>query len=161
VKLGKFFPGDRCEQTMADWYGAAMTHLSSRLTAEVFPHNKLQLVNVYELYDAPRPVGAHPALALEDHFGLRRKNGSPKPAFHVLQQAIAGDLTVDLGAVPTPDLPAYWKLARWGRELHGRLTGVPSVATLAGEPLVLEKVVPQSARGAMTNHEHASEEAAS
>jgi hypothetical protein len=113
-------------------------------------------------------VGAHPALALEDHFGLRRKNGSPKPAFHVLQQAIAGDLTVDLGAVPTPDLPAYWKLARWGRELHGRLVGTPSVAfpkgepqALAGEPLVLEKVVPQSARGSFANHEHASEEAAS
>lgn len=162
LKLGKFFPGDRCELTMAEWYGAAMTHLSSQLTSAVFPHNQLQLVNVYELYDAPRPVGAHPALALEDHFGLRRKNGSPKPAFHVLQRAIAGDLDVDLAAVPTPPLPAYWKLARWGRELHGRLVGAPQVAipmgeplALAGEPLVLETVVPQLA------HEPATEEAAS
>jgi hypothetical protein len=101
----------------------------------------LQFVNVYELYDAPRPVGAHPALALEDHFGLRRRNGSPKPAFAVMQQAIAGDLSIDLTAWPTPALPGYWKLARWGRELHARLAGEP-VPVLAGEPLLLETVVP-------------------
>lgn len=141
VKLGKFFPDDRCEDTMSAWYGAAMSHLSATLTPERFPHNRLQFVNVYELYDAPRPVGAHPALALEDHFGLRRRNGSPKPAFAVMQQAIAGDLRIDLAAWPTPALPGYWKLARWGRELHARLAGEP-VPVLAGEPLLLESVVP-------------------
>lgn len=141
LKLGKFFPGDRCEDTMSVWYGAAMAHLSAALTPERFPHNRLQLVNVYELYDAPRPVGSHPALALEDHFGLRRRDGSPKPAFGVLQQATRGELSVDLAAWPTPALPAYWKLARWGRDMHARLAG-GSVPVLAGEPLVLEAVVP-------------------
>jgi hypothetical protein len=146
VKLGRFFPDERCEDTQSRWYGAAMSHLRGRLTNEVFPHNRLQLVNVYELYDAPRPVGAHPVMALEDHFGLRRRNGSPKPAFQVLQGVIGGTLSVDVAEWPAPALPAYWKLARWGRDLHARLAGEP-VATLAGEPLVLEAVVPALAHG--------------
>ena len=126
---------------MAEWYAAAMTHLVAKLTPETFPLNRFHFVNVYELYDAPRPVGAHPALALEDHFGLRRTNGSPKPAFHVLRSIIAGELALDLASVPAATPPAYWKLARWGRGLHARLAGLPA-STAAAEPLVLETVVP-------------------
>ncbi|MFN3429330.1 MAG: family 1 glycosylhydrolase, partial [Candidatus Sericytochromatia bacterium] len=47
VKLGRFFPDERCEDTQSRWYGAAMSHLRSRLNSLVFPHNRLQLVNVY------------------------------------------------------------------------------------------------------------------
>lgn len=120
-RWGRFFPRERDEASMATWYAAAMTHLAEEMTPERFPHNRFQMVNVYELFDAARSVGQHPIMRLEDSFGLVRRDGTPKPAFGVLRDVIAGR-RFGLDEVPAPELPAYWHLARWGRNLQARLS---------------------------------------
>lgn len=130
LKLGRFFPGERDEVSMADWYGAALCHLQGALTPARFPHNTDFWVNLYELYDAPVPVGSHPALRVEDHFGLVRSDGTPKLAYHVVRDAMHGVLAYDLATVP-PARPSWpWRLGRWGDRWR------------QPAPTVLERVVP-------------------
>ncbi|MFP5500880.1 MAG: hypothetical protein ACLGIN_00230 [Candidatus Sericytochromatia bacterium] len=118
-KWGRFFPNERSEDSMAGWYAAAMSHLAATLTPERFPANKLFMANVYELYDAPQPVGSHPALALEDHFGLVRRDGARKPAFEVMQAITCGD-RFDPAAAPAANPPGYWKVAEFGQRFQAR-----------------------------------------
>lgn len=113
----RVFAGPRNEDTMAAWYAAALPHVAERLRQPALAGNRAQWVNVYELFDAPRPVGGGGLLALEDHFGLVRLDGSLKPAFRVLQAVARGE------AVPVPALqrrlaPRYWRLGGWLRRFE-------------------------------------------
>ena len=143
-KLGRFFPeAERDEASMADWYAACLPHVAARFDSGAFPANRFNWINVYELFDPPRPAGGHPALAVEDHFGLVRRDGVPKAAYGVLQALCRGD------AVATPALtrrkaPLYWRLGTWARRAEARLRGAEAPAVLLGEPLVLERVIPRA-----------------
>lgn len=139
IPVLRFYPADRCETSMASWYGAAMTHVAGTLTRDRFPHNTSSWINLYELFDAPRPVGEHPLLKIEDHFGLVRRDGTPKAAFGVMQAIMRGEEAPVAPPVPAR-LPAYWHLAQLGQRLQARL----APQTLMGEPLVLERTVPQA-----------------
>jgi hypothetical protein len=135
IKLARFFPGDRDEGTMARWYARALVRLGEKLTKTHFPHNQDHWVNLYELFDPLQPVGGHPLLVIEDHFGLVRCDYTRKPAFEVVKAAFAGTLEAE----PLPwkhREPLYWRLARWGRALDSRLRPAPAYAPM------LERVVP-------------------
>jgi hypothetical protein len=96
-----------------------------------FPHNTCHWVNLYELFDPLQELAGHPVLAIENHFGLIRKDFTRKPAFDAVKLAIAGQYGTL--AAPWPDRePFYWRVARWGRALDARLRPQP----------VLEKVIP-------------------
>ncbi|HEY9720411.1 MAG TPA: family 1 glycosylhydrolase [Oscillatoriaceae cyanobacterium] len=120
LKWGRFFPGERDEVSMADWYGAALCHLQTALTRARFPHNTAHWINLYELFDAPHPVGAHAALRVEEHFGLVRRDGTPKLAYHVVREAMHGTLAYDLATVGAPRVPLPWRLARWAEQWRER-----------------------------------------
>ncbi|MDB5102088.1 MAG: Ricin lectin [Cyanobacteria bacterium RYN_339] len=131
VGLANFFPGTRGEAPMADWYARALPCIVDKLAR--FPHNQCHWVNMYELFDPLRELTGHPALAIENHFGLIRKDYTRKPAFDTVQAAIAGNFST----LPAPwrtREPFYWRVARWGRRLDARLRPSP----------VLEKLIPQA-----------------
>lgn len=137
VKLGKVFPGERDAGTMAAWYARALLEVTARLSPERFPHNRVSWINLYELFDPLRPLGGHPVMQIEDHFGLVTCTYERKPAFEVVRAAIAGTLSPELARWPHRT-PWYWHLARWGRALDARLRPAP-VFTPA-----LEAVVPRA-----------------
>jgi hypothetical protein len=143
-KIGRFFPdAQRDEASMADWYAACLPHVAARLAPEAFPANRGTWINVYELYDPPRPAGGHPALALEDHFGLVRRDGTPKAAYHVVRALCRGE-AVAQPALTRRKAPLYWRLGTWARRAEAKLRGFEAPAVLAGESLVLERVVPRA-----------------
>jgi hypothetical protein len=118
----RVFSGPRSEHTMAAWYAAALPFVAERLRQPALAGNRAHWVNVYELFDAPRPVGGGGLLALEDHFGLVRLDGTLKPAFQVLQAVTRGE------AVPAPLLerrraPRYWRVGTWLRRLEAAQSG--------------------------------------
>jgi hypothetical protein len=84
-----------------------------------------------------RPLEGHPVLAIENYFGLVRKDFTRKPAFDTVKAAFAGNFST----VPAPWAgrePLYWRVARWGRKLDARLRPQP----------VLEKVIPAATSSA-------------
>lgn len=139
-KLGRFFPeAARDEGSMADWYAACLPHVAAKLAAEAFPANRFAAwVNVYELFDPPRPFGGHPALAIEDHFGLVRRDGTPKAAYRVLQALCRGE-EVATPALTRRKSPLYWRLGGWARRAELAVRGAEMPAALMGESLVLER----------------------
>jgi hypothetical protein len=125
----RIFAGPRNEATMAAWYAAALPYVAERLQQPALAGNRTRWVNVYELFDAPQPVGGGGVLALEDHFGLVRLDGSLKPAFYVLQAVARGE------EVPTPALerrlaPRYWRLGSWLRRQEAARSGGASAGSL-------------------------------
>lgn len=127
-RLGRFFPGDRDEGTMARWYAHALAAVERKLAADSW-------VNCYELFDPLRELEGHPVLALENHFGLVRRDYTRKPAFETVRAAFAGEHVVDV--MPWRDRPPlYWHLARWSRRLEDKLRPAPMRLR------VLESVVP-------------------
>lgn len=130
-KLGRFFPeAVRDEATMAAWYAAALPHVQARL-APVEAQSLGAWVNLYELFDPPRPCGGHPALAIEDHFGLVRRDGRPKPAYHVVRALARGEAVAG-PALEARQAPLYWRLGGWARRVVGQ-----APAALPDAPLVL------------------------
>ena len=119
---------------MAAWYAAAIPCVQGLLAPfEAQPLGAW--LNLYELFDPPRPCGGHPALAIEDHFGLVRRDGTPKPAYAVVQALARGE------AVRSPSLeprraPLYWRLGGWARRVVGQ-----APAALPASPLVLPQGV--------------------
>jgi hypothetical protein len=111
----RWFPAaPRDEDTMAAWYAAALPHVA-RLLAGQAGGGPAPWINVYELFDAPRPVGGGGLLAIEDHFGLLRRDGGRKAAYGVLRAITRGE------PITPPPLarvraPRYW---RWGGWLRG------------------------------------------
>jgi hypothetical protein len=131
----RVFTGPRNEDTMAAWYAAALPYIADRLRQPALAGNRSHWINVYELFDAPRPIGGGGLLALEDHFGLVRLDGTPKPAFKVLQAVTRGE------AVPAPMLqrrlaPRYWRLGKWLRRLEAAQMGEDAPEAVA-DPWVL------------------------
>jgi hypothetical protein len=133
LKLGRFFPGERDEGSMARWYGQALPAIQEALTR--FPYNRCTWINLYELFDPLVALQGHPALAVENHFGLVTRDYARKPAFAVVQAAIAGTLTADPLPWPTR-APWYWALARLGRRVDARLRPAPVYE--------LERLVPRA-----------------
>lgn len=119
----RVFSGPRSEATMAGWYAAALPHVAARLRQPALAGNRAHWINVYELFDAPRPVGGGGLLALEDHFGLVRLDGSLKPAFQVLQAVARGE-TVRAPALQKRLAPRYWRLGSWLRRREAARFGV-------------------------------------
>ncbi|MEB3197872.1 MAG: family 1 glycosylhydrolase [Candidatus Sericytochromatia bacterium] len=126
-----FFPeGARGEARMADWYAAALPHVAESLGAEGLSQPSATWVNVYELLDSRQPHGGTGLLALEDHFGLVRADGTPKPAFEVVRAVTAGE------PIASPSLcaraaPLYWQLGHW---LAGRLPAARDHWVLPASP---------------------------
>lgn len=121
----RFFPEDHSDETMHDWYAAVLPHLSDRLAPEKWPHNKLHLANVYELYDAhPGEIfaGQHAdVIGIEYHFGMMRYTGDPKPAFHLMRDHLRGDASPASAAkrrTPTNPLGLYIKGSAVTKTIH-------------------------------------------
>ncbi|HEY9900102.1 MAG TPA: hypothetical protein V6D00_13055 [Pantanalinema sp.] len=124
----RFFPEDHSPETMRDWYAQALPHLAERLAPERWPHNKLNLANVYELYDAvPGHLmdGSHAeVIGIENHFGLIDVTGALKPAYHVLKDMIHGRLLAAeplKRRTPTHPLRLYMQGSAASRMVHRRL----------------------------------------
>lgn len=139
-KLGRFFPeAERDEASMKAWYAAALPHVQKLLGPEHFAPNALgSWINLYELFDPPRPFGGHPALAIEDHFGLVRRDGTPKPAYHVVRALARGE-AVEVPQLEARQAPLYWRLGGWARKVVGQ-----APTTLPASPMVLSRIVPQA-----------------
>lgn len=125
----RFFPEDHSEETMAEWYASVLPHLQARMAPEKWPHNRLHLANVYELYDAkPGEIlgGDHAeVIGLEYHFGLMRHTGEPKSAFALLQGQIRGDAaeaTTSRRRTPTNPLGLYMKGSAASKAIHRRVS---------------------------------------
>lgn len=123
----RFFPEDHSEETMHDWYAAVLPHLSERLDPASWPHNKLHLANVYELYDAhPGEIqgGQHAdVIGIEYHFGMLRHTGDPKSAFGVMRDHIRGEVAPATAAkrrTPTNPLGLYIKGSAVTKTIHRR-----------------------------------------
>jgi hypothetical protein len=114
----RWFPATpRGEDTMAAWYAAALPHVVGLLAEQPGPRTS-PWINVYELFDAPLPVGGSSLLAIEDHFGLVRRDGTPKPAYAVVRALVRGEPVEAPPLVRVP-APRYW---RWGGWLRGLVT---------------------------------------
>ncbi|MBM3270153.1 MAG: family 1 glycosylhydrolase [Candidatus Sericytochromatia bacterium] len=98
----RFFPEDHTEGRMADWYAHALPHVAARVGPESLPDQDFHLINLYELIDAePDSIGGRSDLVdIEYHFGLLRCDASPKPAFDVVREIVAGR--------PVPATKADW-----------------------------------------------------
>jgi hypothetical protein len=121
----RFFPEDHSDQTMHDWYAAAVPCLTDRLDPAKWPHNKLHLANVYELYDAnPGEIfgGDHAeVVGIEYHFGLLRANGDPKPAYGFFRDWIKGRIQPQAVAPrksPTNPLGLYIRGSAVSKTVH-------------------------------------------
>lgn len=89
-----FFPDDHSEESMAAWYAKALPYLADRMKPERWPHNRLHVINAYELMDPP-PLSIlggehHEVVGIEYHFGLLRHDRSPKEAYGVFKDVAAG-----------------------------------------------------------------------
>lgn len=125
----RFFPEDHSEASMADWYAAAIPYVGDRLAPSRWPHNKLHLANVYELFDGtPGEImeGQHAeVVGIEYHFGLVRRSGEPKPAFDLLRDYLR-DGRIPVREAPrrggTNPLELYMRGSAASKLVHRRVT---------------------------------------
>jgi len=89
-----FFPDDHSEESMEAWYAEALPFLADRMRPDRWPHNRLHVINAYELQDPPALsiFGGehHEVVGIEYHFGLMRHDRTPKPAYGVFKDVAAG-----------------------------------------------------------------------
>ncbi|HEY9766324.1 MAG TPA: family 1 glycosylhydrolase [Chroococcales cyanobacterium] len=110
--FSNLFRDEHTEENMVEWYACSLPHLARQLRRDRFPHNKINLVNLYELYDAPPTVTNHSLLKLEQHFGLVRTNDQPKLVYPLIARIFRGEFDY----TPTSSgrlIPPYIQTA-WG-----------------------------------------------
>lgn len=103
---------DHTEETMVEWYAASLPYLARQLQPKRLPHNKINLINLYELYDAPTSPEGHQILKLEQHFGLVKEGNQPKLVYPLISKIFRGEFDY----VPTASgrlIPPYIQTA-WG-----------------------------------------------
>ncbi len=120
-----FFPDDHSEASMEAWYAEALPFLADRMRPDRWPHNRLHVVNAYELQDPPSEsiLGGehHEVVGIEYHFGLLRSDRSPKTAYRVFQDVAAGrPLPVPgrAGRSKTGALNVYMKTSQASKTVH-------------------------------------------
>lgn len=120
-----FFPDNHSEESMEAWYAQALPYLAERMRPERWPHNRLHLINAYELIDPPTQsiLGGehHDVVGIEYHFGLMRHDRSPKAAYRVFQDVAAGrplSAPARSSRAKTGPLNVYLKTSQASKTLH-------------------------------------------
>jgi hypothetical protein len=118
----RFFPEDHSEAKMATWYGRALEQAAQVLSAANLQSKIPPSVNLYELIDphSNSIAGSSSLVDIEYYFGLLRRDGTPKPAFEVVKQAIAGNLKAATKGtrVHSGPLQIYMEASKISRGFH-------------------------------------------
>lgn len=118
--LGSLFQDDHTEEAMVEWYASSLPYLAKQFRSGRLPHNKINIVNLYELYDAPADPENNSILKLEQHFGLMKHNYEPKLVFPLISRIFKGQFDY----APTASgrlIPPYIQTAKGSKWMHRAL----------------------------------------
>ncbi|MEB3297987.1 MAG: hypothetical protein VKO21_00690 [Candidatus Sericytochromatia bacterium] len=123
---GAMFQDAHDEDAMARWLALAVPRLARLAGPAALPDQDLHVVNLYELVDPPRPIALEGLVAIENHFGLLRADGTPKPAFHVFRDVMHADAEPEGSAPPLGSGPLRWMAdaSHASRDLHRKVQPV-------------------------------------
>ncbi|MEB3236187.1 MAG: hypothetical protein VKO64_00990 [Candidatus Sericytochromatia bacterium] len=105
---GAMFADPHDEAAMARWYAAALPRLENLVGPAALPDQDLHVVNLYELVDPPRAIAHGGLVAIENHFGLLRADGQPKPAWEACRAFLAGAAAGERPVVARGTGPLSW-----------------------------------------------------